>query len=59
MYIHVQIMLWPHVAAVEPVSGGALVVDPERFVRGVEQTAGRDRDVITTRLDVGKTSPLR
>jgi hypothetical protein len=33
MYIHVQIMLWPHVAAVEPVSGGALVVDPERFVR--------------------------
>src|SRR5918997_6539710 len=38
---------------------GALAVGPERFVRGVEQSAGRDRDVITTQLDVGKTSPLR
>jgi transcriptional regulator with XRE-family HTH domain len=38
---------------------GRLWRAPERFVRGVEQSAGRERDVITTRLDVGKTSPLR
>ena len=59
MAVHVQIMLWPHVAAVEPIPVGRWWWTPERFVRGVEQSAGRDRDVITTQLDVGKTSPLR
>jgi hypothetical protein len=38
---------------------GRLWLTLERFVRGVEQSAGRGWDVITTRLDVGKTSPLR
>jgi hypothetical protein len=52
-------MLWPHMTTVDAVGRRGVCGFPERFVRGEEQSARRDGDVITTRLDVGKTSPLR
>ena len=59
MTVQVQIALRPCVVAVDPAPVGCWWRVLERLVRAWTESAGGEQDVITTRLDVGKTSPLR